>query len=350
MQHRTIGSSNLKVPVICLGTMTWGNKNSEADAHAQLDYAINEKGLTFIDTAEVYPIPPTSKIQGLTETYIGNWLAKTGKRENLIIASKVSPAPLIKTREVSDPAKLDRQNIRDAVEGSLSRLQTDYIDLYQIHWPVRQTNFFGSRGYNHAKDEKPTPIEETLEALQELINEGKIRNIGVSNETAWGVSEYLRLSREKNLPKIVSIQNQYSLTNRTFEIGISEFCMRENISMLPYSVLNMGVLTGKYLGGAYPENARLTLNKRNENRYNPQIENAQKAIRTYVELARKHGLDPVEMAIAFAVSREFVSSVIIGASSLEQLKIAISAGDIKLQDEVLKDIAQVYYEQPDTTV
>jgi aryl-alcohol dehydrogenase-like predicted oxidoreductase len=350
MKTSKLGSSDLNVPIICLGTMTWGQQNTLEEAHAQLDYAVNERGITFIDTAEIYPIPPSSEKQGLTEEYIGKWLKKHGNRESLIIATKVSPASLIRTRDVGNPPKLDKKSIVDAVEGSLKRLDTDYIDLYQIHWPVRQTNFFGARTYEHKENDDSTPIEETLEALQELVKAGKIRNIGVSNETPWGVSEYLRLHREKNLPKIVSIQNQYSLTNRTFEIGLSEFCKREDIGMLPYSTLNMGVLTGKYLDGAKPEGARFSLDLRNSTRYNPDNPYAQKAIKEYVELAKKHNIDPAQLAIAFAASRNFVSSVIIGASKIDQLKSCIDAGDIELSAEILSDIDTLYNTYPDVTV
>lgn len=350
MKTTKLGSSDLNVPNICLGTMTWGQQNTVEDAHLQLDYAINERGLTFIDTAEIYPVPPTPDKQGLTEDYIGKWLDKNGNREKLIIASKVAPADLIRTRDVGSVPKLDKKSITEAVDGSLKRLKTDYLDLYQIHWPVRQTNFFGARAYNHPEKDSSTPIEETLEVLQSLIKEGKIRHIGVSNETAWGVSEYLRLHREKNLPKIVSIQNQYSLTNRTFEIGLSEFCKRENIGMLPYSTLNMGVLTGKYLDGARPKGARFSENIRNSARYNPDNPYAQKAIKEYIDIAQKHNLDPAQMSIAFAASRDFVDSVIIGATKLDQLKACINAGELNLSEEVLNDIDSTYKTYPDVTV
>jgi aryl-alcohol dehydrogenase-like predicted oxidoreductase len=350
MKTTKLGSSDIDIPIICLGTMTWGQQNTLEEAHAQLDYAIKERGLTFLDTAEIYPIPPTSVKQGLTEEYIGKWLEKNGNRESLIIASKVAPASLIRTRDVGTTPKLDKKNITEAVDGSLKRLKTDYIDLYQIHWPVRQTNFFGARAYEHSENDNSTPIEETLEVLQELIKAGKIRNIGVSNETSWGVSEYLRLHREKNLPKIVSIQNQYSLTNRTFEIGLSEFCRREDIGMLPYSTLNMGVLTGKYLDGARPKGARFSVTMRNSARYNPDNPYAQQAIKKYVDLAKKHNLDPAELAIAFAASRDFVSSVIIGATKIDQLKTCIDAGEIEISQEILHDIDTLYKTYPDVTV
>lgn len=351
MKTKQLGSSDLQVPVICLGTMTWGNKNSEKDAHEQLDYAIHERGLTFLDTAEAYPIPPDPRLQGLTETYIGNWIKKNGGREKLVIATKVSPAPFIRTRETSETPMLSRKNIQEAVEGSLKRLRTDYIDLYQIHWPVRRTNFFGLRAFPYdASENISTPMEEILESLAELIKAGKIRYIGVSNETAWGVSEYLRLAREKGLPKIVSIQNQYSLTNRTFEIGMSEFCMREDIGLLPYSPLDCGVLSGKYLSGQYPKNSRFALNSRNEERYNPKNQYAQEAIRRYVQIAKDNDLDPAQMAIAYTCSKPFTASTIIGATTLDQLKNNIQAGELELPETVFKSIELVYQEFPDVTV
>lgn len=322
--------------------MTWGNQNSEAQAHEQLDFATSE-GFFFLDTAERYPIPPMAGRQGLTETYIGNWLHKRGKRDDLVIASKVAPSAPMDTRDST--GKLDRKNIRDAIDGTLSRLQIDYVDLYQVHFPERTANFFGPRGYEHAEGEQTTPIEETLAALDELVKEGKVRTVGVSNETARGVSEYLRIAGEKGLPRIATIQNQYSLLNRTFEIGLAEFSMREQISLLPYSPLSMGVLSGKYLGGAKPAGARFTLFERNKARYNADI--AQPAIAAYVEIAKKYGIDPSAMAIAWAMQMPFVGSVIIGATTMEQLKTNLSAMDVTLGAECLAEIDQVYKTYPD---
>jgi aryl-alcohol dehydrogenase-like predicted oxidoreductase len=343
MKTTQLGTTELQIPVLCLGTMTWGEQNTEQEAHEQLSYAVDERGMTFLDTAEIYPIPPSPEKTGLTETYIGNWLAKRGKRDDLIIATKISPAGFMKHRP--NKGMLDAASVRKAVEGSLQRLQTDYIDLYQIHWPLRSTNFFGKRGVDEVKKEYVTSIEETLEALAPLVAEGKIRHIGVSNETPWGVSEYLRLAREKGLPRIQSIQNQYSLLNRTFEIGLSEFCMREQVSLLAYSVLSMGVLSGKYLDGAKPTGARFTLSDRNHERYNPV--RAQEAIRAYVQLAKQHNLDPAQMAIAYALTKQFMGSVIIGASTMEQLKMAIDAQDVTLSTEVLQGIEAIHSTYPD---
>lgn len=347
MKYTTIPNTALKVSTICLGTMTWGQQNTEQEAHEQLDYAINQ-GINFIDTAEAYPIPPELKLQGLTETYIGNWLTKTGKRKDLIIATKVAASDVIQTRVIEGKSRLNRQSIRDAVEGSLKRLQTDYIDIYQIHYPERKTNFFGLRAYPYVADDDATSIEETLETLTELVKEGKIRYVGVSNETAWGVSEYLRLSREKGLARIVTIQNQYSLINRTFEIGLSEICLRENIGLLPYSPLSMGVLTGKYLADEKPKDARFTLFARNAPRYNPS--HAQGAIARYVEIAKKYNIEPAQMAIGYLLTKPFVTSVIIGATTIEQLKTNIESVDVELSNEVLEEIKEVYRELPDVTV
>lgn len=345
MQFRKLG--DLDVSVICLGSMTWGQQNTEADAHEQLDYAVTQ-GVNFIDTAEMYPVPPDPTKQGTTEKYIGTWLAKRGKRDDLVIASKLCSSENVRTRPLTGTKTIyDRANVMTAIDGSLQRLQTDHLDLYQIHWPERKANFFGVRGYEHDPNDVATPIEETLEALAEVVKSGKVRYIGVSNETPWGVSEFLRLSREKGLPRIVSIQNQYSLINRTFEIGLAEMAIKEKVPLLAYSALNMGVLTGKYLGGAKPAGARFVFNQRNSNRYNPP--HAQAAAEKYVSIAQKHGLDPAQMALAFVNSRPFVTSTIIGATSLAQLETDIESINLTLSPEVLADIAQAYLELPDPT-
>lgn len=345
MEFRKLGTTDITVPSLCLGTMTWGIQNTEADAHEQLEYALS-KGINFMDTAEVYPIPPDGATQGRTESYIGTWLAKRGKRDDLIIASKVaSPKQTgsIRTREVTG---LDRANIRKALEDSLTRLQTDYLDLYQVHAPARPANHWGVRGVTQLTGNAGTPLEETYEALVELVREGKIRTIGMSNETPWGMMRYQRLAEKNDYPPIVAIQNQYSLTNRSYELGLSEVSLRESMGLLAYSPLSGGALSGKYLGGKRPAGARFTLNDRNA-RYNaPEV---QAAIAAYVEVAKKHGLDPSQMAIAFVASRTFVTSAIIGATTMEQLRNDIAAGDLVLSDDVLADIESVYRTYPDPT-
>jgi aryl-alcohol dehydrogenase-like predicted oxidoreductase len=345
MKYRKLGTTDLNVSLICLGSMNWGEQNTEQDAHEQLDYAISQ-GVNFIDTAEIYPVPPYKESQGSTETYIGNWLKKRKKRDDLIIASKVTGrSNLTYVRNGQTPC-FDRKNIRKAIEGSLKRLQTDYIDLYQLHWPDRNTNYFGKRGYVHDAKDKTVPIEETLEALQELIREGKVRQVGISNETAWGIMEYFRLHREKQLPKIQSIQNPYSLLMREYETALAEISMKEQLSLLVYSPLAFGVLTGKYLRGI-PKGSRFdykTAYERNGKRYNP--EHAQPAIKAYVQLAKKHGLDPAQMALAFVNSREFVTSNIIGATSIKQLKADIGSVDIILSQDVLDEIEAIHTRYP----
>jgi aryl-alcohol dehydrogenase-like predicted oxidoreductase len=351
MQYKKIPGTDIEVPTICLGSMTWGQQNTEAQAHEQLDYAVEEKGLKFIDTAEMYPVPPTPELQGTTESFIGTWLEKRGKRDDLVIASKVTPSNMIRTREISlkadeSKSRLDRKSIREAIEGSFKRLNVDYLDLYQVHYPERNANFFGARGFTELDPaDDATEIEETLDAMTELVKEGKVRAIGVSNETPWGINEYLRFSREKGLARISTTQNQYSLTNRTYEIGLSEIGLRENVGLLAYSPLAMGVLSGKYLGGARPEGARFTLTNRNSDRYNSDA--VQPAVAAYLEIAKKHEIDPSAMAIAFVASRPFVTSAIFGATNLDQLKTNISAGELTLSPEILAEIDTVYKTYPD---
>jgi aryl-alcohol dehydrogenase-like predicted oxidoreductase len=343
MKFKKLGKTDLEVSLICLGSMNWGEQNTEQDAHQQLDYAIGED-INFIDTAEIYPIPPNNKSQGRTETYIGTWLKKRGKRDDLIIASKVTGrSPLNYVRD-GEPLSFDRKNITAAIEGSLKRLQTDYIDLYQLHWPDRKTNFFGQRDYVHDAKDKPVPIEETLEVLADFVKQGKIRYIGLSNETAWGVMEFVRLNREKGLPFVQSIQNPYSLIMREYENALAEISMREKVGLMAYSPLSMGVLTGKYLGGKIPKGSRFDYGKRNQDRYNPP--QAQKAIQAYYDLAVKHDLDPAQMAIAFVNSRQFVTSNIIGARTMEQLKTDIDSINLKLSDEVMSEIEEIHKVMP----
>jgi aryl-alcohol dehydrogenase-like predicted oxidoreductase len=342
MEYDKLGQTDIEISKICIGTMTWGEQNTEAEAHEQLDYAI-DAGITFIDTAEMYPIAPTAETQGLTETYIGNWLNSRQNRDKFVIATKVVAQqewlPHIRNGE----AKLDRKNITEALDASLKRLQTDYVDLYQIHWPERDTNFFGKLNYYHAPEKDGVTIAETLDVLDGLVKRGKIRSIGISNETAWGCAEYLRVANEQGLSRIVSIQNPYSLLNRSFEIGLSEFAHREQVGLLAYSPLGFGVLSGKYLGGAEPENSRLTLFKSYTRYSNPQ---AIAATEAYVALAKKNGLDPSQMALAYINSRPFVTSNIIGATTIEQLKTNIESINVKLNKDTIRAIEAIHEKIP----
>ena len=342
MEYNKLGQTDIEVSRICLGTMTWGEQNTEKEAHEQLDYAV-ESGINFIDVAEMYPVPPREETYGLTESYIGNWLSKRKDRDKIILASKVAAKaewlPYIRGGQI----KLDKKNIVQALEDSLRRLKTDYIDLYQMHWPDRDTNFFGKLAYYHAPEKDGIPIAETLAVLDELVKQGKIRVIGISNETPWGCAEYLRISREKELPRIVSIQNPYNLLNRTFEIGISEFSHREQVGLLAYSPLAFGALSGKYLNNQKPEGARLTLFERFNRYLNPQ---ATEATEAYVNLAKKNDLDPSQMALSYVSSRPFLTSNIIGATSMEQLKMDIESINIELSDDVIKDIESIHEKIP----
>ena len=342
MEYNKLGQTDIEVSRICLGTMTWGEQNTEKEAHEQLDYAV-ESGINFIDVAEMYPVPPREETYGLTESYIGNWLSKRKDRDKIILASKVAAKaewlPYIRGGQI----KLDKKNIVQALEDSLRRLKTDYIDLYQMHWPDRDTNFFGKLAYYHAPEKDGIPIAETLAVLDGLVKQGKIRAIGISNETPWGCAEYLRISREKELPRIVSIQNPYNLLNRTFEIGISEFSHREQVGLLAYSPLAFGALSGKYLNNQKPEGARLPLFERFNRYLNPQ---ATKATEAYVNLAKKNDLDPSQMALSYVSSRPFLTSNIIGATSMEQLKMDIESINIELSDDVIKDIESIHEKIP----
>lgn len=346
MDYRTLGRTDLKVSLICLGTMTWGSQNSEAEAHAQLDYAIGH-GVNFIDTAEGYPVTPVSAdTQYLTETYIGNWIAGRGKRDDIILATKVAGPSRDPIRQFRGGGnRLDRRNIHRAVDDSLKRLRTDYIDLYQVHWPDRTVPSFGARGLATLADGPDTvPIQETLEALAELVQAGKIRHIGVSNETPWGLSEYLRLARDQGLPRVASIQNAYNLLNRIFEIGLSEFALREHVGLLAYSPLAGGNLTGKYLGGVIPTGSRRDV-ARQFVRYD--LPNQPVASARYVAIAYAFGLDPAALALAFVHAQPFVTSTIIGATSLEQLRVNIASADIHLTDEHRAAIEAVHRVLPD---
>ena len=335
MQYNKLPHSSLEISQICLGTMTYGEQNSEREAFEQLDYAL-ERGVNFIDTAEMYPVPPSSESQGLTETYIGNWLKKSGKREKVILATKVAGPRNIPY--IRDNMSLDRRNIHQAIDDSLKRLQTDHIDLYQLHWPQRRTNCFGQLNYPYPDQQEDVTLIETLESLAGLVQAGKIRYIGVSNETPWGVMTLLRLAEKHELPRIVSIQNPYNLLNRSFEVGLSEISHYEGVKLLAYSPLAFGCLSGKYLNNTRPKGARCSLFERFVRYFTPQGIQATEA---YVSLARDHGLTPAQMALAFVNQRPFVASTIIGATNLEQLKSNIDSLDVVLSDELLNELQDI---------
>ena len=316
MIYSKLGHTNIEVSKICLGTMTFGEQNTEKEAHEQLDFAL-EHGVNFIDTAEMYPVPPNSKTQGLTEKYIGSWLKKRNNRDDVIIASKVTgPAPDFSY--IRNSLKIDKKNIEKAIAENLKRLNTDYIDLYQIHWPQRQTNYFGQLNYKYSKENTNEIIDnlnESYEALNNLVESGKIRSIGLSNDTSWGAMKFLEISKEKSFSKIVTIQNPYSLLNRTYEINMAEISEMENIKLLAYSPLGFGVLTGKYINNK-PKNSRLSLWNRFDRYSN---KNSKYSTLKYVELAKKYNITPTQLALSFVNQQPFVTSNIIGATNLSQL-------------------------------
>ena len=319
---------------------TWGEQNTEREAHAQLDLALDQ-GVNFIDTAEMYPVPPRKETCGRTESHIGSWIQASGKRDQIVLATKVVGQARFSYIRGGKHC-LDRRNIVEAVEGSLRRLHTDYIDLYQLHWPDRSTNIFGELGYRHV-EENPVPLEETLAALDDLVRAGKVRAVGVSNETPWGAMRYLQLAETKGWPRMQSIQNPYSLLNRSFEVGLAEVAIRERCGLLAYSPLAFGTLSGKYLDGNRPEGARLTLFPEFRRYTNAR---AKAAMAAYVQLARAHGLDPAQMALAYVTSRPFVTSTIIGATTEAQLKSDIESIALILPEEVLAGIEAVHTEHP----
>lgn len=337
MKLNSLGCNGFLVPEICLGTMTFGEQTGLADAHAQLDFAL-EQGVNFIDTAEMYAVPPRPETCGASERIVGQWLARK-KRDEIILATKVAGPSRNLHWIRNGPQALDQLNIRAALEGSLQRLQTDYIDLYQLHWPERNQPMFGQWQFNPENERECTPIRQQLEALADLVQEGKIRHIGLSNEHPWGIMEFLRIARELNLPLVVSTQNAYHLLNRTFETGLIEVCYREKIGLLAYSALAFGHLTGKYLSDPQSP-GRLTHWPTFGQRYSKP--NVLPAVTAYAELARKHGLTPTQLALGFVNSRWFVSSTIIGASSLAQLKETLPATCTSISAELLAEIDAIH--------
>lgn len=341
MEFRQLGHTDIRVSSLCLGTMTWGEQNTEAEAFAQIERA-KSYGINFLDTAEMYPVPPRAETYAATETIIGNWFARHRDRADWVLASKVAGPGNGITHIRGGNLKHNRQHITAALDASLKRLQTDWIDLYQLHWPERSTNFFGQLGYQH-RDEDFTPLQETLEVLAEQVKAGKIRHVGLSNETPWGTMKFLQLADQLGLPRAASIQNPYNLLNRSFEVGLAEVAIREHCGLLAYSPLAFGMLSGKYENGARPANARISLFSRFARYTNPQ---AQAACSRYVALAREHGLDPAQMALAFVTAQPFVTSNIIGATTLGQLESNLASSELTLPDAVLEGIAEIHRGQP----
>lgn len=342
MKYTFIPRTNLRVSKICLGTMTWGRQNTQDEAFEQMNYALDQ-GVNFFDTAELYPIPPKKELYALTEEYIGNWFAQTGNRSKVVLASKIAgPAPFSKYIRETGFAK---QALIEALDGSLKRLQTDYLDLYQLHWPERATNFFGQRGYpDDQEDFWEDNIHQVLETLGNFVKQGKVRHVGLSNETPWGTMRYLEESKvHEHLPRMVTVQNPYSLLNRTYEVGMAEVGIREKIGLLAYSPLGFGVLSGKYLDGIKPRKSRLALFP-HYGRYS--TENATKATKAYFDLAQKHDLSLTQMALAFVHTRPFLTSTIIGATSMTQLQENINSIEVTLSKEVIEAINQIHESIP----
>ncbi len=337
MNYKKLGSTDVNVSTICLGTMTWGEQNSKADGFEQMDYAI-DNGVNFWDTAEIYAIPMREETYGETENIIGEWFKKTKKRDKVILATKVS-GPTSKEYIRGGGCSYDKKSMSEALEKSLKRMQTDYIDLYQLHWPERNTNFFGKQGYEHDSNEKNwIAFEEILENLKKFVDAGKIRYVGLSNETAWGLAKCLELSKLKNLPKMMAVQNPYNLLNRTYEVGLAEISVREQSGLLAYSPLAFGYLTGKYRNNNMPKGSRIDLFK-DFTRYNNQ--NSIKAIEEYYKISQKFNLDFAQMSIKFCEIQPFVTSVIIGATTMQQLKTNVESVNVKLNNEIINEINEV---------
>ncbi|MCK5425675.1 MAG: aldo/keto reductase [Emcibacter sp.] len=346
MRYNKFGRTDIKVSNICLGTMTWGQQNSQSQAWEQLDYAV-EQGINFIDTAEMYPVPRDEETSGRTEEYIGQWLAERGGRDKVILATKiVGRSPHGWFRNNASSTRLNREQITEAVDKSLGRLKTDYIDLYQLHWPDRPLNIFSkSRGYVHSDEEDVIPLSETLSVLGDMVKAGKIRHVGLSNETAWGVMNSLHHAELDGLPRVQSIQNAYNLLNRLFEQNLAEVSMRENVALLAYSPAGGGSLSGKYLDGKLPEGSRNKLFPGFGGRF--ETPTALVAIAKYITLAKEMGISPMQLALKFVDSRPFVGSTIIGATSMDQLREDIAAFDATWTDEIEQAVTKIHLESPD---
>tara|TARA_B100001996_G_scaffold380298_1_gene367502 strand:+ start:15 stop:1052 length:1038 start_codon:yes stop_codon:yes gene_type:complete len=336
MNYKKLGNTDIKVSTISLGTMTWGEQNSEAEGFEQMDYALDQ-GINFFDTAEIYSVPPKEETFGHTEEIIGNWLKKTKNRDKIILASKVAGPMRPYVR--GGGYQFGKKTMTEAVEGSLKRLKTDYLDLYQLHWPERNTNMFGTLGYVHKEENDWNKFEDVLGNLKEFISQGKIRYIGLSNETPWGTNKFLEISKDHNLPRMMSIQNPYSLLNRTYEVGLAEISIREEIGLLAYSPLAGGYLSGKYRNNQLPKNSRIALDPKFWTRYNKP--NTSKAVDAYYEIAKKNNLDLAQMSLKFCEIQPFMTSVIIGATTMEQLKSNIESVNVKLSNEIIKEINDV---------
>lgn len=345
MQFNPLANTGIMLPEICLGSMTFGEQNNQAQAFEQLEYALAQ-GLYFWDTAEMYPVPPKIETQGATESILGNWIAKRGQREQLFIASKIAGPSQGGSHIRAGQTRFTADEISTAIDGSLQRLQSDYIDLYQLHWPQRATNFFGKLGYGNTEaqhEQEITALEETLTALSDEIKKGRIRYIGLSNETPWGTMKFLHLAEKLGLEKLVSVQNPYNLLNRTYEIGMSEIAQHEQVGLLAYSPLAFGYLTGKFRHGARPENARVSLFSRFSRYSNPQSE---WATEQYAQLAEQHDLTLTQLALGFIKQQFFVTSTIIGATNLAQLKENIDAFETHLSSDMLQGIEDIHRQQP----
>ena len=342
MNYKKLGNTDLDVSTICLGTMTWGEQNSEKEGFEQMDFALSQ-GVNFWDTAEIYSIPMREETYGETEKIIGNWFQKTKKRNDVVLATKVCGNTSNKYIRGGGNS-FGKKKITEALDESLRRLKTDYIDLYQLHWPERSTNFFGDYGYEHDENDKDwTPFEEILESLKKFVEQGKIRYVGLSNETAWGLSKFLELSKMKGLPKMMSVQNPYNLLNRTYEVGLAEISIREQSGLLAYSPLAFGYLTGKYRNNKLPAKSRMQLFK-NFNRY--KNENGQKAIDEYYKISKKYNLDFTQMSLKFCEIQHFTTSVIIGATTMEQLKTNIESVSVNFNSDIINDINKIQQKYP----